>query len=185
MSNKTIRKVFVKELKDNVNPFLQSDFEISDVEGTIPGIYVEYEDGDKFLIIVTSASIFSFRDKHVSFEVEEYFWNNKLNKWDRTNTNSFSSNLVTISNNNLVNVANGEDREKYYQLVDNLEQPINDIEGNITGYNKKEGLINEEDSNITFVGEFDYWLNQIGKTILIPPLLNSIEELFTKKFPDT
>lgn len=183
--SKTITKVFVREVVNTFPmqaiPSIAKEFETSEDGKGIPGILVEYSDGDKLIIIAPEIYTLSFRASVVIFNLEEYSYNKKLDKWDRTDTGAFSNGRLTISNENLVDSITGIDKCDLVELVDDLDSPQLDIDGQHNGlYHKKEQSIVPE-AEYEFIGEFDFWMSTLGKPVIIPPIQDSLIELFNKK----
>lgn len=135
----------------NTDPITSVKSYTVDNGGYIPALEVEYDDGDKCLIIIPDAPVFSFENKQIMFNVKEFMWNEKFNRWDRTNSGKFNKTL---------------------SIIEGFQ--VRESDGKW-----KEELTEEELENANLVGEYTFWLNNLGKTIIIPQLLTSTEKKFT------
>ena len=123
-------------------------YEINHEEGYIPAITVEYNDGDKHLVIIPDAPVFPFENRQIIFNIKEFMWNDKFNRWDRTNSGKFNRALSIIETFK-VRVPDGKWEEE---------------------------LTEEERELATLVGEYTFWLENLGKAVIIPQLFNSVHK---------
>jgi len=119
--------------------------------GLLPAFKVEYQDGSKYLVLVPRANFFSFESEEIQFVLEQYMWNNKFERWDMTDSKKFNNNMITISNRFIVNAATGQSKDE---------------------------MTTVEQVGKTFVGEYQFWLDNLGKSIILPQLLNAIKKKF-------
>ena len=120
-------------------------------DGLLPAYKVEYPDGSKFIALIPRAHFFSFEAEEIQFIVEQYMWNPKFGRWDTTDSDKFTNSMITITNRFLVDATTG------------------------VGENQ---MTNAEKENTTLIGEYKYWLANLGKTIILPQLLNAIKKKF-------
>ena len=124
---------------------------IEDENGKLPAFLVDYEDGRKYIILIPRSYTFSFEESQIQFVLEQYYWNTVFNKWGKIDIGIFTDSLIFIGNNVKVNALTGE---------------------------WMSSLTEEELETAIPQGEYDFWFNNLGKTAVLPPLLNAIEKRY-------
>ena len=144
-------------------------------EGNLPALLIDYEDGNKYLAVVTRAIEMDFLKNRISFELEQFMWNTKFGRWDKTIANAFNDSKLGITNEFLVRASDGKWKELLTEeellacgvgtvIIENGEEPVEPTD--------------------SLVGEYDYWLSTLGKNIIFAGLLNAIQTKFEIANPE-
>lgn len=114
-----------------------------------PALEVVYDNGNKYLFVIPRAYITDFRGNRVEFIVEQYLYSSDFESWALINTGKFNNSQLALKDDYLVDSVSGEAAEE---------------------------MTEEEKETATLIGEYAFWFFAMGKTMVFPPLLNSLKK---------
>ena len=125
----------------------ESQYEVAE-NGTIPALEIVYPNGDKYLFLIVRATELSFENKAIRFEVRQLKWDVNFNLWLKFDSNKLVNSELAILEGFLVRATDGKWQEE---------------------------LTEEELEGATLVGEFQFWFDNLAKTVIIPGLMTALE----------
>jgi hypothetical protein len=143
-------------------------YDVDPINGFIPCVIKTYNNTDQLLVVCTNNPKSSYKERSISFEVEEFFFSSSLNIWTKIDTGSFGmTNTFLLNDGQFINTSDGSLSSYIDATEDDLSKPFYGSDGTtILGYDKK--------LKSGYITEYEYYLNNVGKTIIFPGIYSAI-----------